>query len=235
MRSTKWILSLLCFARLAAGAVSGAVPVPNISLFVPQGFDDNDEVVVTLDGYLPNACYQLTEAVVTRDLTNHRILVQQMAYVSPGPCVQVLSPYVNTVRIGQLPVGSYMIASASGSLRKTLNITRAPIPTKDDYLYAPIDSAMVAPYQGGYVAVLTGRYTNSCLRMRAIPVRATGDTVQVFPIMEFRKADEAGRPCRKVELPFRVTQRLPALSRGRYLLHVRSLNGRSANTVFSVE
>jgi len=234
MKRAHWILSILFLSKLSLAA-SALAPVPATSLFVARGFDDNDEVVATLDGYLPSACYQLADAQVTADLARHRIYVQQMAYVSTGFCAQVISPYFNTVRLGRIPAGNYTLMTRDGKLNKTLVVTRAPVPTKDDYLYAPVDSAFAAPYQGSYVAVLTGRFTNTCLRMRAIPVTVTGDTVQVMPIMELRKQDDAGRPCKKAEIPFHVSQKFPALSPGRYLLHVRSLNGRSLNSVFSVE
>jgi hypothetical protein len=62
----------------------------------------------------------------------------------------------------------------------------------------------------------------------------TGRTIQVLPILQLRSKDAAGAPCRRVELPFRLARNLPPLGAGRYLLHVRSLNGRSLNFPFTV-
>jgi hypothetical protein len=47
-------------ANVFAGYVNEGVPTEVASrfLFVPGGFDNNDQVQVTLDGYLPNSCYK---------------------------------------------------------------------------------------------------------------------------------------------------------------------------------
>ncbi len=233
MKAIHLIVALFCFG----GSVfaSDLTPVPAEGLFVPRGFDDNDDIVVTLDGYLPSPCYQLAQAQITRDLEHGRIYVQPMARVVGTLCPAVIVPYIQSVSLGRFARGTYRVITGDGKQNQPLVVERAPIPTKDDYLYAPVDTAQVAPYGSGYVAVLTGRFTNSCLRMRAIPVTSSGRTLQVLPIMELTKVDAAGRPCRRVETPFRVTQRLPSLHSGRYLLHVRSLNGQSINTVFSIQ
>src|SRR5579885_1520061 len=57
----KTLLSL-SFALVAMSSVSFAdlVEVPVGHVFVPQtGYGSNNNVEVTLDGYLPNSCYQL--------------------------------------------------------------------------------------------------------------------------------------------------------------------------------
>lgn len=233
MKYHAWMLTLFCFARMAWGVT--VTPVASTAMYVPAGFDDNDEVVVTLEGYLPSTCYQIANIEVTKDLATRQIVLQQMAYVVATTCSQIIIPFVTTVNLGRLPAGSYAVRTRDGQHRQTLVVDRAPAPWPDNYVYAPIESAGVGRLGGGYVVVLNGRYTNTCLRMRDIRVLPTGNTVQILPIMELLKSEDFGKPCRKVELPFRVTQNLPALKAGRYLVHVRSMNGRSVDTVFTVD
>jgi hypothetical protein len=111
----------------------------------------------------------------------------------------------------------------------------APLASAVTYQYAAVESATVARSPSGYVAVLTGVYTNSCLRMRDVPVTVRGDTVQLYPIMEMRRFDSEGYRCSPLDLPFRLTQRLPDLPSGRYSLRVRNVDGRSVDTDFLVE
>ncbi len=211
------------------------VPVATEALFVPRGFDDNDDVVVSLSGNFPNTCYQLAHAELKTEATSSRILVQQMAFVTPGPCSRILVPFTNSVHLGRLRAGNYVIQTKDNGRAENLPVSRSTLPTQDDYLYAPITSATVMPYAGKSVAYLEGRITNSCMKMKGIKVTYTGRTIQLLPVMELVKEGDDRGPCRAVNLPLRLTKPLEKLNRGQYLLHVRSLNGNSINLVFNAD
>jgi hypothetical protein len=161
-----WILMLAMVSGLAMA--SPVVPVASSSLFVPRGFDDNDDIVVTLDGYLPSTCYEIAEPQVTMDGARRQIFVQTMAHVSPGPCAQVIVPFLTEVHLGRLPAGPYTVLTRDGTLRESLIVDPAPVSTQDNFLYAPIDSILVVKSATGYAAVLDGRYTDTCLRLREV-------------------------------------------------------------------
>lgn len=236
MKSLPSWLFALTFASLVHGASAGTyVPVASENLFVPRGFDDNDDIVVTVAGNFPNTCYQLAHAELKTDGTSNRIQVQQMAYVVPGPCSRVLVPFSNTVHLGRLPAGNYVVLTKDAGLRSALPVSRAPVPTQDDYLYAPITAATFIPSLSGGSVYLEGRRTNSCMRLRDIAITYTGATIQVMPIIALDKRQPDGSPCRNIDEPLRLTKKLARLSRGRYLLHVRSLNGRSVDVVINVD
>jgi hypothetical protein len=230
------LLAVLGSAPMAFAASAGTyVPVATEGLFVPRGFDDNDDIVVTLAGSFPSTCYQLAHVEIKTERTSNQIQLQQMAYMVSGPCARMLVPFSNTVHLGRLPTGNYVVQTKDTGVRSGLPVSRARIPTEDDYLYAPITNATVMPNGSQLVAYLEGRLTNTCLKLKTINVSYTGPTVQVLPIMELTKKQSDGGPCRNIDQPLRLTKALTRLNRGRYLLHARSLNGHSLNVVFSVD
>ncbi len=229
-----WLACLVVAQTLNAASAGTYVPVAVNELFVPRGFDDNDDVVVSLTGNFPTACYQIAHAELKTEGTG-RILIQQMAYMVPGPCARVLVPFSNTVHLGRVRAGNYYIRTQGAPYQGQLSVGRARVPTQDDYLYAPVLTASVIPSGNQRVAYLEGRLTNSCLKVRAVEATYSGNTIQVLPILELLPKQPDGGACREINQPLRLTKTLQALKRGTYLLHVRSLNGQSLNVVFSVD
>lgn len=224
-------LALTISNSAKADSIFGMANVSAQNLFVPVGFDDNDESVVVLDGYLPNSCYRVTEPVITKDLINHSITVQARArYIQGIVCLETLVPYTTTVKLGVLPRGDFQLRTNEGFLAEPLSVTAATNAGPDDFLYAPVDGVTIqrGP-EGALTAILTGRFTNSCMHWAEPRVTYTGKTVQLLPVIEMGEVN-----CREGEVPFSKAIPLQQLIPGRYLLHVRSLNGESVNNVFSV-
>lgn len=218
----------------AVAAGSGDLIVADTQeVFVPAGFDDNDEVVAVLDGYLPDSCHKLDAATSILDPKTGKITVTQMARRWPGPCRFKLIPFTSTVALGIVAKGKYQIEANNGRLNETLDVAEAHTSGPDDFLYAPVDSISILPTasKSHKDAVIEGRFTNSCMTFDEVRVINSGKTIEVLPIIKLEE-----RPnCEVAESPFRKVVTLPeGLSVGRHLLHVRSLNGRSLNFVFSV-
>lgn len=217
-----------------ASSVFASAPVVRVStqtVFVPKGFDDNDQVTIVLDGYLPSSCYRIdrTEKVVNQEART--VKVTQFARVYPGPCLLMLVPFTVELSLGVLPHGDYEIEANDGHLKRSLNIVSSTNSGPDDYFYAPIDKARVERgASGNYHAVLEGRFTNSCMSLGEVRTTYSGPTIEVLPIMEV--ADRSD--CHPQEVPFSKIIPINYLLPQRYLLHVRSLNGKAVNTVFSV-
>jgi hypothetical protein len=214
------------------GFASGAlVPVGVQDIFVPKGFDDNDQTVVVLDGYLPNSCYQIDSVVQTIDEVTKIISLQQMARVYPGPCLMALVPFSSEVKLGILSMGDYRIMTNRGNLESTLNVALSTNAGPDDFLYAPVDRAWIEKTDdGSLTAILEGRFTNTCLGFEEIRVIYSGKTIELLPIIRFNDTGD----CVEQEVPFRKIHPMSFLLPGRYLLHVRSLNGQAINSVFPV-
>ena len=120
-------------------------------------------------------------------------------------------------------------------MKSVLAVDPGHLPIRDhlDFMYAAVESATVntdTPHR--YSVSLEGRLTNTCLKLRKPKVIATGKTIQILPVMDLLKPTP-GTVCRRMEKPFNVTVELPEPAKpGRYLVHVRSLNGQAVNEVF---
>ncbi len=234
------LLGMLALAAplLADGPHNGqVVQVSARYAFVPVGFDDNDETLLVLDGYLPSGCYKLVRPMYELDPVAKTIDVHPMARYFDVPCVEALIPYEQEIRLGVLPQGTYQVRIVPDGIAEELGVAEATSAGADEYLYAPVDGASVAEDRatGRLTATLFGRFTNSCMQWQELRVIDNGKTVNILPIMKMAKdaaADDVVN-CSPQEVAFKKTVELPAsITRGRHLLHVRSLNGQAANVLF---
>lgn len=215
-------------------AESAETEIEAEELFIPVGFDDNDEVTAVLAGYLPDPCHRLIKPYLSIDPVFKQITVSVRTRRFAAECPAVAVPFTLEVPIGALPSGNYEVVTKSGNLKGKLSVARSSAHLPDDYLYAPVDSARIEYLADGRrLAILEGHFTNTCLKMQETKVILTGRTIQVIPIMKFGLTEECGKICRIEERAFKIQVELPALpEEGRYLLHVRSLNGQAVNEVF---
>lgn len=216
-------------------ALPELVSVDAVDLFVPNGFDSNDEIVVVLDGYLPNSCYRLTRPEIDIDRPMHTIKITQMARRFPGPCIVPLVPFTNVIHVGALEPGSYQVSTNKGMLLKNLSVELDPgtgTYGPDDFLYAPVDSVSVSKTSDGrFEAKINGRFTNDCMEFGDVRLIHKGRVIELLPVLK----DYSDADCQPTEKMFTRSVRLPEdLLVGRNLVHVRSLNGSSINAVFSV-
>lgn len=223
-----WVVGGFSQLTMASGAL---VPVASQDVFVPKGFDDNDQIEVVLDGYLPNSCYQLDSVTKTIDEATKTITVQQMARVYPGQCLMALVPFTSEVKVGILSKGDYKIVTNRGNFETSLNVAMSTTAGPDDFLYAPVERTWIERAQdGSLTAVLEGRFTNTCMVFDEVKVIYSGKTIEVLPVMKMEDRTD----CVDQQVPYRKMQALSFQLPGRYLLHVRSLNGQAVNTVFPV-
>lgn len=229
---------LLADDTLDDPADGAAAEVPARYVFAPVGFDDNDQTVITIDGYLPSGCYRLMRPEVAIDHTARTINITPIARFFDVPCVEALIPYDFEVQLGVLPEGQYKITiGAAGTEAESLSIAEAASAGPDDYLYAPVDAATVSRDEdtGRLYAQITGRFTNTCMTWDQIRVIDNGKSINVLPVMSMSDTAPQGEECRSAEVPYKKRVELPeTMAQGRHLLHVRSLNGRGINHLFSV-
>jgi len=213
------------------------VPPPEAAmvekLFVPQGYDDNDMIEVVVSGTFSDSCHQVGEAITRVDEKARTVTIMQLAYREPGiMCLQMISPYTHTVRIGHLNQGPYTFKIANNpSVTRVLNVKHAEVSTTDDFLYPPVDFAEVTPAPDGKkVLVVKGRYPlmkTGCMKTQnAIIDFQSQDTLVVQPKATI--VENAPEGCdsqfeNRYELPYDMT--------GKVLIHVRALNGQSYNRV----
>jgi hypothetical protein len=247
-------LKLLSFATVALMAATTHAepstpmkePLRVNNIFIPtEGFDDNDNVEFVLDGDLKNACFQLGMSsvkiegnVISVSLESHRAddtYCTQDDAVLPE-AIQAPVPFYKEIELGQLKAGQYTLRYETASLvvNRTFNVAHAPTNSQDSLNYAPVQNASIDSIVkiGDNVKLrLTGVLTSSCMHLRdEALVSQDGDVVVVQPLVTVDLTSK----CLMYLRPFSQDVTVPNLAEGRYLIHIRSMNGRALNRVLSV-
>lgn len=195
--------------------------------YIPTGFDSNDNVQFVIEGTYRDTC---SKPAGTRFAVNNSaktIQISTFEYRYPGPCLDMLVPHDEVISLGILQPGTYQVMQSAGRYLGRLNVTMATQHAPDDFLYAPVSQAYARNANGKIAITLSGTFTNSCMRFQKIAANIQGNVITVQPI-----AYMAQGPCANGRYPFEQGTTVSAPQVGRYLLHVRSLNGNSINTLF---
>lgn len=221
--------SLVWGSDLAA-PIETLVPVDHV--YAPAGFDSNDNAEIVLTGFLPNLCYKAPK--VNMIIAKNKISVSMKALKAQGGlgfCTQVIVPFIETVNIGVLDQGKYLLAvnENSGWEKKSeMKISEATSNSIDDVVYANVEE--VVKSDEGRKVFLKGYNTSDCLELKEIAIKDNGsDTYSVLPIMK-KVRDFCPRKLVPFTYEFNVPENLKA---DRVLLHVRVMNGKSLNALFN--
>lgn len=216
-------------------------PAPVEKVFVPQGFDDNDNVEVIVQGRFPDACMKTGPVGKTINAGTKTISLKPEVYAYRGePCAQVIVPFIQRVSLGTLPEGEWRI-SVEGMPAVSplpLVISKARSASPDDFLYAPVEEVVLLPAMLGskQKLVISGNWpmlqTAGCFALVDMRVRTGADnTLVVQPISQIlppsRCSVQASRK-RVFQKSVLLEKPLSADS----LIHVRTLNGESLNKFF---
>ncbi len=231
-------LSLFVAQGASAATVTNFTQAPK-GVFSPQGFDDNDDVLVAVSGVFSNFCFKPAPSIPRVDLNTRTIYIENRIN-SMDNCVSAMLyiPYTNIVNIGILPQGNYqvMLSDGKGGFTK-----RAIIPvvsskpsrySPDGELYAPVSEVQFKPGASANQATITliGTLSNSCLSLEDVQVNVrANNVVEVLPRAELA----TGRGCALTPLPFSKTVTINNFPAGDTLLHVRSMGGQSVNRVIT--
>ena len=201
-------------------------------VFVPRGFDSNDNVEFVGTGHFAHSCYRMSQPDITVDPTAHTIRVSASAYQFPGFCIQVVLPFEQTVEVGVVPPGHYQIIQGVDSkVLGQVDVQAASHGPQDDYLYAPISQAFFNQDHGVSQVYLTGNFPNTCMHMKEVKTTVASDTIVVQPIVEMQNTGA----CAATPVPFKSVVNVDNLKPGQYLLHVRSMNGHAVNDLVDVQ
>jgi hypothetical protein len=207
-------------------------------VYAPMGFDDNDNAQIVLDGELSDTCYKLGPTEFVVNPSNHTIVLKQQSYYYPGAwCDPVHIPYVQTVNLGILPAGKYqiLVEQPNGSFlsHAELPVALSTSLNPDDFLYAPVSNTFLKPTLTeslSHELVLSGIFSTSCMHFKDVKLHVrSNQVIEVMPIVEMTKG-----ACAQMTLPFEKTVSLENVPHGRYLLHIRVLNGQSINRVLDL-
>jgi hypothetical protein len=198
-------------------------------LFVPSGFDNNDNVEVVVTGKFPNPCF--TGNRVEVDVKNDLILIDviPMPKENKSQCENLKVPFSETVSIGSLQAGDYKVIVNKGAkdeLEGKLDVALSTSGSVDDHLYAQVDYVELG-FTGGLSgdAMLVGSSVSPCLALDKVEyISNTSDTYSILPIM---KKISNNCPEKKSRLTIPVKFDPKKLDARKILLFVRSIDGKS--------
>jgi hypothetical protein len=243
MKTLQLITSLGLAFSINASAQSAepiVMDAPVEAIFVPSGFDDNDNVEVVLHGTFPDACHRVSHATAEVDVEKGRITLYARAVVDPDEyCVQSLTPYIHPVALGKLDEGAWQVVYAKNpEIMESLYVARRQTESPDDYLFAPVENAyiQVNPESGKQVLKLEGHFPHyliGCMVIRDVRVvRDPEDVLMVRPIAELVNTDVC--TAQPADRSYEYTVGLPEPFQGEGLLHVRTLHGTSLNRFINI-
>ena len=231
----------------AADAVIVEVPINKVFI-AKTGFDDNDSVEAVIDGVLPNTCYAVENQTLRFDKITNTFEIKQYAIrLGSGTCKEGSSPgnpefmtpipYSQTLSLGRLKRGDYQIQfiNEAGENRiRHFGVAVAPVPSVDDALYAYVSTVQVLDMHNineNVVAQVSGILNNSCYELGPVTFERLDDVVVILPTIVVTKSDACLMMTRNFTLKVNLG-RMP--TEDRYLIHVRSMHGKSVNHVFTV-
>lgn len=226
------------FFLLTSAAVASAtvIDAPVDHLYVPKGFDSNDSVEVVVTGTFPNPCYSRNGVKV--DVKNGEVEINVMALapevilMEGMTCPDMPVQFKEVVTLGNLQGGTYSLqvnGEQSSSLNRNLKIAEASSQAVDEYLYADVEWI---EKKSSSEIVLHGFRSSDCLDLDKIKVVSNGeDTLSVLPILK-----QVSKKCNALNVPvsYPVKLDLSGLKTKRPLLHVRTIDGKSVNTILSL-
>ncbi len=197
--------------------------------FVPQGFDDNDNAQVIVTGAYPNSCYHVGHTQYWIDRQAKKIDIEVTTYKTNNEfCLQVYVPFQQEISVGVLDKGDYTVTVNQDNRNARPMVVRdSPTVTPDSHIYAPVSQIIRT---GPREFMLRGTFHSSCLNMESVKLNyEAGEVIAVLPMATYdSNCFETGQ-AHAWESRFRVRNELA----GDFLMHVRSLNGDSLNTVQS--
>lgn len=194
-------------------------------VFIPHGFDDNDNVQIVVSATLPNTCWKLTNTKTDRQgfLINVDLIAEERFN---GVCLPFQVPFHKVIDLGTLKSGEYTIQAGNPKMLHALQVGKSTSSGRDERLYGNITSGYVT----GNTLTLKGLHPDSTFYIKEVHISRTEDVIEVLPI-----AETTGNIGVFVTFPFETTVDLSKFIKTgeTYLIHVRSMNGTSVNLVES--
>lgn len=224
-------------SQLMANPIRKSAPISKI--FVPNGFDDNDNTEVIIHGKLPSTCYQLGDAQAEVDHEEKIIWIDaDVLHYPESYCVPSLTPFIKPVTTGLLKHGNYRVIYRDNQLvQAEVPVESRTTESADDYMYAPVDTAYLELDRdnGKQSLFLKGYFPHfflGCMVLDEVKmIRAPGNVLVVQPTAKL----VYGQRCERepIDRGFKYQVDLQEPLQGEGLLHVRTLDGHSLNQFFN--
>lgn len=226
-----FIYKLLATSLMTFASNVNVITAPTEHLFVPKGFDSNDSVQVIVTGTFPNTCYSRNTSEVTVEDKVIHIRVNSIEQQSKNVCALMLVPFKEEVNLGLLPSGVYEVVVNAGTkneVKGSLEVVSSQTSLIDDYIYLDVLYIEQNETDKNLFKIKGMRYSD-CLELDRVDTISNGkDTISVLPIMK-KVSDFC--PMKGQPLTTETEINLNQLSSESVLLHVRTLDGKSVNTI----
>lgn len=227
--------TLVILATLISSLANASTPtevmIPVNHVFTPSGFDSNDNTEIIVQGHLPNLCHKSPKTEVTIQDNTINITLTSLKYDDSNPfCPPMIVPIVETVDLGLLNQGDFKIVVNKKSIyeqKAGISIAKAPSNAIDNSVYLGVE--FVERNSSSRTITLRGHNPSTCYVFDKFEIFDNGaDTLSILPKMK-----QVSEDCPLKMTPFEIEMDVPKiLDRGMILLHVRSMSGKSVNTLF---
>lgn len=216
------LVSLPVFAQV--------ITAPVTHLFVPNGFDNNDNVELVVKGKFPNPCYNRSKVDVK--VKEDKIFINVTAAKKENVaslCEPLKVPFTEVVSVGSLQGGDYEII-VNNSLKQKMTIDVASSNSVDENLYASVEYVDLGFTGGaGGEAIIVGKALSDCLVLDRVEyISNKKDTFSVLPIMK-KVSNNCPETTKRIDIPVKVD--LDKMNTEEVLLFVRSVDGKSVHTI----
>lgn len=233
MKTLKKLVVLAIVALAAAANASTPIEkmVPVDHVYIPSGFDSNDNVEVVVTGFLPNLCHKSPAAKVVMNGGKVDIKMTSLYYHASNPyCPEMVVPFTKTVSLGVMDKGLYDITVNGRSpwqLKENIKIAESTSNAVDEFNYAYVQ--YIDKEVGDNNVALKGYNPSDCFILDEIThVSNKKDAYSVLPKMK-----QIREFCPMKMIPFSYDWEVPTeVPSQKVLIHVRTMDGNSVNTIF---
>lgn len=226
------LLLLTALLSLKTFAYPIIIDAPVTHVFVPTGFDDNDNVEVVVSGEFPGPCFSRNTVDVSKKGKSIDIKVTAIYNIPGGneKCGRMGIPFKEVINLGQLDLGNYKITVNDKSpyeLHDKISVEASEIQMVDERIYANIE--YIEQTKNPNKFILHGHNPSDCLIFSDFMFLSNDkDTISILPIM--RKTSDLC-PMKMTEFEMEVTVDFSTIKSSEVLLHTRVMDGRSVNTI----
>jgi hypothetical protein len=206
------------------------VNAPLDHLYIPNGFDNNDNVELVVTGKFPNPCFtrNKVEVNVKGDLIKVEVTSLSSDDSRRTLCEDLKVPFSEVIPVGNLQAGDYRVI-VNNSLEGKLEVAVSGSASVDEHLYAQVEYIDLGFTGGlGGEALLVGNSLSPCLAFDRVEYTNNGkDTWSILPIMK-KISSTCPEKKKRIHIPVKID--ISKLKEKNLLLFVRSVDGKSVHS-----
>jgi hypothetical protein len=237
MKKLSLILAALTLSTLVGATEPKVIISPVEHLFVPKGFDNNDNIEVVVTGKFPNPCYIRNKVEV--EVMGEKVFIRVTALKKDDGkaelCEKMSVPFKEAVTLGNFQGGNYEVIVNENTRfeqKDNLEVAVSTSRSVDEHLY-PIVDYIDLGFTGGMSGsvMLVARTPSDCVAFDKVEIISNGkDSLSILPIMK-KVSSQCNENKRQITIPVKFDA--SKIRNKDILLFVRSIEGKSVNSIIS--